>query len=212
LAKAEEIGNMGSWEWIPGEERMAWSRNLYRLYGFDPDEVTPSTELLLEHVHPADRELFVDSVARSRRRKGELMTIDYRFIRPDGIVRDLRATIAEIDREQDRLIGLVVDRTDQRRAEREIAVHVAVAEALRAWRSVEESAPELLRDVARALDLERGALWVPRDDALRLRALWQAAESERPELGAEMRATAIPRGVALSDAPGSRASPSSSPT
>ncbi|WP_402465545.1 PAS and ANTAR domain-containing protein [Isoptericola aurantiacus] len=33
-----------------------WSDRLYRLHGFDPGEVVPTTELVLSHVHPDDRE------------------------------------------------------------------------------------------------------------------------------------------------------------
>jgi DNA-binding CsgD family transcriptional regulator len=196
LAKTEEIGRMGSWEWSP-DGQMVWSDNLYRLYGFEPGDREPDMELFLEHVDPYDRKAIEEAVGGWRENGSSRMTLDFRFLRPDGAVRDLRATVAQVERRGGlRVLGLVVDRTDQRRAEREIAAHLAVAEALGGWRSVEESAPGLLRGLARALNLERGAFWVPRGDVLRLQAIWQAPEHERPELESEMRELAVPRGAA----------------
>jgi DNA-binding CsgD family transcriptional regulator len=196
LAKTEEIGHMGSWEWsLDGP--MVWSDNLYRLYGFEPGEREPDMELFLEHVDPFDRKAIEEAVGGWRATGSSRMTLDFHFLRPDGAVRDMRATVAQIERRGGlRILGLVVDRTDQRRAEREIAAHLAVAEVLGGWRSVEESAPGLIRGLARALNLERGALWVPRGDVLRLQAIWQAPEYEKAELESEMRELAIPRGSA----------------
>jgi hypothetical protein len=38
--------------------RWWWSTETYRIHGFEPHEVVPTTDLVLAHKHPADREQF----------------------------------------------------------------------------------------------------------------------------------------------------------
>ncbi|HWX96953.1 MAG TPA: LuxR C-terminal-related transcriptional regulator [Solirubrobacteraceae bacterium] len=59
-------------------------------------------------------------------------------------------------------------------AEREVAAHVAVAEALAAWQGTDSGFARLLQGLAEALDCEAAVLWVPCDDRLRPRAFWHA--------------------------------------
>src|ERR1700734_3471024 len=56
LAKAELIGDLGSWEHnvLTGEN--VWSANLCRLLGVDPTKTKLSEELFWELIHPDDRE------------------------------------------------------------------------------------------------------------------------------------------------------------
>jgi hypothetical protein len=70
-------------------------------------------------------------------------------------MRHLRASLAvveERERQPWRLVGTVQDITGQRRAEREVAAHLATSQTLADWLSLEESAELLLRDLAAALD------------------------------------------------------------
>jgi hypothetical protein len=53
---------------------------------------------------------------------------------------------------------LVQDLTAQRRLEREVAARVAVTEALEGWRTLEDSAAELLAGLARVMGFVFGAL------------------------------------------------------
>jgi DNA-binding CsgD family transcriptional regulator len=65
------------------------------------------------------------------------------------------------------------------RAEREIAAHVAVYEALSAWQGLEQGARRLLCDLGGALGFTAGTLWVPRGDVLAARVTWTADPEER---------------------------------
>jgi DNA-binding CsgD family transcriptional regulator len=71
-----------------------------------------------------------------------------------------------------RIIGVVSDFTDRRHAEREIAAHVAVEEALLEWEALAPGAGRLLARLADALDCRRGVFWVPRDDVLVPLVVW----------------------------------------
>ena len=41
-----------------------WSDNLYRIFGFEPDEVQPTVELVIAQTHPDDRAHVADADRR----------------------------------------------------------------------------------------------------------------------------------------------------
>ncbi|MDF2846920.1 MAG: hypothetical protein K0R97_902, partial [Oerskovia sp.] len=48
----------GQWRYDLATERWWWSPETYRMHGFEPHEVVPTTDLVLAHKHPEDRERF----------------------------------------------------------------------------------------------------------------------------------------------------------
>lgn len=177
---AERIAQTGSWEHAPSESELLWSDNLYRIFGFEPGDVQPTVELVIAQTHPDDRARVADGV-RQFSAGGELRVLSYRITRRDGELRHLRATLAVIERRDERpyrLVGVVQDVTDSRRAEREIAAHVAVAEALLEWETMLPGASRLLAELGAALDCTAGVFWVPSGELLVARAAWQAAAVE----------------------------------
>lgn len=177
LARSEELAGIGSWAWRLEDDELLWSDNLFRILGLEPGSVRPSLELLLERTHPEDRGRLQREL-ETRRHDGALPPIALRIVRPDGTVRHLRATAAVEDDEAlgpQSLIGAVHDVTEQQRAEREIAAHVAVSEALTQWTSFDVSGERLLGDLASALGFTVGTIWTRNgDDALVRRVSWTA--------------------------------------
>ena len=53
---AEQLGQIGAWEWNTRAERLVWSDNTFRLFGYEPGEVEPTPERAFERIHPADLE------------------------------------------------------------------------------------------------------------------------------------------------------------
>jgi PAS domain S-box-containing protein len=199
LACAEHVAQMGSWEYVPSEGELIWSDNLFRIFGLEPGEVTPTSEYVFEHTHPDDRER-VETAVRGLEQRGELESLDYRISRPDGQRRHIRATLAVIERRggrPHRLVGTAQDVTDSVGAEREIAAHIAVAGALVEWTALEPSAHRLLARLAGALDFVAGVFWVPRGDILVPRVLWRDGLVERPHFEAATRAVRMRRGTGL---------------
>lgn len=47
-------GPCGSFRYLTQADIWWWSDDLYRIHGFEPGEVVPTTELLLAHTHPDD--------------------------------------------------------------------------------------------------------------------------------------------------------------
>ena len=66
------------------------------------------------------------------------------------------------------------DVTDRHSAERTIAAHLAVAESLEEWRTLEQGATGLLRNLAAALDCVAGVLWLPEGDVLVAHVIWRS--------------------------------------
>jgi len=54
LSESQRLGHVGSWLYdMKGP--IAWSAELYRLYGVSPDTFIPTVESLLKLIHPDDR-------------------------------------------------------------------------------------------------------------------------------------------------------------
>jgi PAS domain S-box-containing protein len=198
LDSAEQVAGIGSWEWIPSEDRLVWSDNLCRMFGLLPGERAPTPELALERTHPDDRETLVRAFQQLE--QGRLRPFRYRILLDDGVVRYVRATLAVAERRDGRayrMVGSLQDLTDRRRAEQEIAAHVAVCEALVQWESLDGDAERLLAGLAGALDCTAGALWVPEDDALVARVTWHDPATAAPLFTAATRRVRLRRGSGL---------------
>ena len=196
---AERLAQTGSWELVPWESAIVWSNNLYRIFGFEPGEVQPTVELVMAQTHPDDRAHVADAVRRLSA-DGELRALTYRITRRDGELRHLRATLAVTERRDEqpyRLVGVVQDVTDSRRAEREIAAHVAVEEALVDWKTMVPGANRLLAALGTALDCTAGVFWVPSGEVLVARAAWQADTVGSPTSGGTRVGRRLARGSGL---------------
>src|SRR3954447_25099199 len=56
LAEAQQLARIGSWEWDVAENRVTWTDELFRIYGYEPQAFEPSYETFLSHVHSDDRD------------------------------------------------------------------------------------------------------------------------------------------------------------
>jgi DNA-binding CsgD family transcriptional regulator len=81
--------------------------------------------------------------------------------------------------------------------EREVAVLLAVAQALTAWDRLEHGSERLLRGLAEALGLQAGALWLPQGDVLVARTIWSAPSADRMALERVLRQLRLAKGVGL---------------
>lgn len=90
LAVAQRIARLGNWDWDLDNDTLAWSDEMYRIYQLDPDSFVPTHELVLQAVHPQDREMVIRAVndAIYNRKSYHL---DYRIVVPTGSVRMLSA-------------------------------------------------------------------------------------------------------------------------
>lgn len=73
----------GSFRFWFATRRWEWSPEVYRMHGYVPGEVEPTTDLLLSHKHPEDREHVAEAIARSIDH-GEPFSSRHRFIDTGG--------------------------------------------------------------------------------------------------------------------------------
>ncbi|HEX2016312.1 MAG TPA: PAS domain-containing protein, partial [Solirubrobacteraceae bacterium] len=90
MSEAQQIAHLGSWEWDVQADRVAWSQELYRIYGLTVQDMAPTFAGYLSCVHPDDRERVSRTVA-SALEAGEVFRFQERIVRPDGEVRTLES-------------------------------------------------------------------------------------------------------------------------
>lgn len=66
LLEAEHVANIGSFRWNLGKEQIKYSDNVYRMFGFEPNEFDDKFDRLLTFVHPNDIEKVKESFKESR--------------------------------------------------------------------------------------------------------------------------------------------------
>jgi hypothetical protein len=65
--------------------RWVWSDQVQRMHGYQPGTVTPTTELVLSHKHPADRPQVADGINDMIRRRQAFST-RHRIVDTDGLI------------------------------------------------------------------------------------------------------------------------------
>jgi diguanylate cyclase (GGDEF)-like protein/PAS domain S-box-containing protein len=96
LNAAQQIAHVGSWEQLyehpdgPSEAVLTWSDEFYRIYGFEPQEFTPSNEKLYEAIHPDDHETVRRAIADSIENQVPF-EVQHRVILPNGEKRFVHA-------------------------------------------------------------------------------------------------------------------------
>lgn len=119
LAKAQKLAKLGSWDWnfLTGE--LYWSDETYRILGFEPQEFTPTYEIVQNRVHPDDRELLELHTTRALKEKVPY-SIDHRICLASGEERVVYAQgTVEFDNagQPVRMSGTTQDITERKRAE-----------------------------------------------------------------------------------------------
>ena len=122
LNEAQEIGNIGSWDWNIVKGDLAWTDQIYRVFGQSPQSFEATYEAFIETVHPDDREL-VQGAVNEALETGNRYEIEHRIVHPSGeekIVRERGAAEFDGTNTPIRMQGTVQDVTALRVAERQI--------------------------------------------------------------------------------------------
>jgi PAS domain S-box-containing protein len=122
LAEAQRLAHIGSWEWDIPANTVVWSDELYRIFGFEPQEFRATSEAFLERLHPDDRPRVVAVVEEALERRGSF-THYHRVILPDGTPRILHnrgEVLVGGDGRPARMFGTEEDVTERRQAEEQL--------------------------------------------------------------------------------------------
>ena len=119
LAEAQRIAHVGSAEWDIVTNAVTWSDEMFRVFGYEPGDVQPGYEVLLQRVHPDDRTQVEQNIARTLR-SGDPFAFDYRIVRPDGAIRMAHGegkVVHNDEGEPVRLLGTAQDITERKQIE-----------------------------------------------------------------------------------------------
>ncbi len=140
LAKAQEIGRIGSWEWDIETDKGSWSHETYRMFGFEPGEIVVTFETLLTRIHPDDRERVAREIEVGVN-EHKAIDMEYRVFRKDGneVLVHSRAevTVDKTGKPID-MVGVIQDITERKGSEE------ALAESERRYRAVFEQAADAI--------------------------------------------------------------------
>ncbi|MEP7236579.1 MAG: PAS domain S-box protein [Ferruginibacter sp.] len=119
LNEAQAITHISSWEIDLGDNIHTWSDEVYRIYGLNKTEVTPSIELFLSFIHYDDADVAQQYISEAFQKFTD-SRIDFKFVRKDGQKRyghiEWRFEFDE-KREPVRLFGILQDITERKEAE-----------------------------------------------------------------------------------------------
>lgn len=120
LAKAQEIGRMGNWQWDIAGSKLTWSEQTYKIFDLDPNGPPITFHRFMDFVHPDDREALTLSIDDAIARKSDKWNFEYRIVLQDGTVKSVHEEARTVTDETGRpikRIGIVQDITESKKAE-----------------------------------------------------------------------------------------------
>jgi PAS domain S-box-containing protein len=114
LSEGQRLAHMGSWAFNPSGFFEYWSRELFEIYGLDPQQGAPTLEQYLATVHPQDRDFMANTIKKMEAERTGC-DVKKRIVRPDGAQRYIRCVgISVVEGEVLKgFLGTAIDITDQ---------------------------------------------------------------------------------------------------
>lgn len=169
LKGAQSISRLGNWDWDIATGELAWSDEIFRIFGLDP-QVRPQYETFLETIHPDDRQAVIAAVDDAVKGK-KPYSIDHRIILPNGEVRVVheQGEVKVSDGVPVSMAGTVQDITSQKLMEE------CLMESERKYRTLFEDSMDVIfitdSDDGRILDINPAGVELlgceSREDALK---------------------------------------------
>lgn len=118
LKAAQSLGKIGSWQYDFSLDKMFWSDQMYKLFDYGINEITPSHLKILECVIPEEKEKYKAKMKRLLN-TNETLTRTFKIISKKGESKYLISKCKTIFNEGQpvKSIGTMMDVTEQKRAE-----------------------------------------------------------------------------------------------
>jgi PAS domain S-box-containing protein len=121
LSEAQRLTHTGSYAGDSTTRPLYWSEELYRIFGFNPQQGLPTRDQPLERVHPEDLNTLLQAFARVIEQRVD-SEVEFRLMMPDGTIKWVHGIghpVLNADGEFVEMIGTAVDITERKRAEEE---------------------------------------------------------------------------------------------
>jgi hypothetical protein len=166
--------NVGAFRfWFLGQ-RWEWSDEVARMYGYEPGSVAPTTELLLSHKHPEDRQHVQELLDRALHSKTSFSS-RHRFIDTTGNVHDAIVVADRMIDEGGAVVGTAghyIDLTSTFVETRQVVLDEALPDLFEARAVIEQAKGALMAIYRVSADQAFGVLrWRSQETNTKLRAL-----------------------------------------
>jgi PAS domain S-box-containing protein len=131
-AEAQKLSQTGSIAWDPASDEHFWSDETYQIMGFDRS-IKPSMDMIIQRVHPDDRDHLRQEVARTVHGAQEY-DYEQRLLLPDGQIKHLhvRAHRVKYESGKEEVVGALIDITAARKSQEALhAAQIGLAHASR---------------------------------------------------------------------------------
>ena len=91
LEEAASLAHVGHWEWHLADSRLVWAEETFRIFGLEPQSITPDFDFFIAQLHADDRARVMQTVSDAIENKHPYLA-EFRFQRADGATRIGRAT------------------------------------------------------------------------------------------------------------------------
>ena len=123
LAEAQKLTHTGSWAvQVPQMENVYWSKEMYRIFGLDPDRKPPSYTEVARRLHPEDSPYHIHVVEQAIRDGTDFET-DYRLLLSNGADKHIHVVghpVVSASGDVIEFVGTVMDITERKQAEDKI--------------------------------------------------------------------------------------------
>jgi two-component system, NarL family, sensor histidine kinase UhpB len=122
MKEAEQLAHFGSWEADAITGEVKWSDEVFRIYGYMPGEIIPGHDIILHHIHQADRAIYQHAIFSGLPDQDSYAS-EVRIIDKNGINKFIYFKLV-VKRNHagqlSRLIGFMQDITERKLAEESI--------------------------------------------------------------------------------------------
>jgi len=159
LERTQEMAHLGSWELDLVAGRLAWSDEVYRIFGLQAQEFGATYEAFLEHVHPDDRQAVDAAYSGSLAENRDGYEIEHRVLRT--ATGEIRYVLERCRHVRDaagkivRSLGMVHDITELRSREANLAALKEIADAASSSLHLDVVATSVVESVHRLLDAQQ---------------------------------------------------------
>ena len=136
LLEAQEFAHLGYWQFNSLSGELAWSDELFRIYGFEPQQFTPNINDFVDLIHPDDRAVVVNLITKPL--EDWECNIDFRIIRPDQVAHWIHVKMKNLPEEPGIKYGIVQDITQRKLAE------IQLKESEKQFKEVAENIEEVI--------------------------------------------------------------------
>lgn len=122
LAEAQRMAHLGNWNWNLKTGKIIWSDEVYRLFGYQPNDIEPSYDLFINAVHPEDRNNVNQAVSDAHQSKS-VYNIEHRIILPDDTIRFMHGSgevLFNNKQEPVEMVGTILDITERKTYEKSL--------------------------------------------------------------------------------------------